>query len=160
MRPCLYPREAFGDSDVTERLLRLGRMTDMQKSSIRTSFLRKCQSRCLKYARDYMLCFLMYDMAMARALITTVQFAKKKNLTPDRVCDSYTYSETYWKHEIDIIQDLIRQFERRSRDPSETKLYALAQAGKPLHCPNVFITVTVNEWEFPFHSSIYARFKG
>ena len=67
MRPCLYPREAFGDSDVTERLLRLGRMTDMQKSSIRTSFLRKCQSRCLKYARDYMLCFLMYDIAMARA---------------------------------------------------------------------------------------------
>ena len=32
MRPCLYPREAFGDSDVTERLLRLGRMTDMRKS--------------------------------------------------------------------------------------------------------------------------------
>ena len=64
------------------------------------------------------------------------------------------------RHEIDIIQDLIRQFERRSRDPSETKLYALAQAGKPLHCPNVFITVTCNEWEFPFHSSIYARFKG
>ena len=107
-----------------------------------------------------MLCFLMYDIAMARALITTVQFAKKKNLTPDRVCDSYTYSETYWKHEIDIIQDLIRQCERRSRDPSDTKLYALAQAGKPLHCPNVFITVTVDEWKFPFHSSIAARFKG
>ena len=97
---------------------------------------------------------------MARALITTVQFAKKKNLTPDRVCDSYTYSETYWRHEIDIIQDLIRQFERRSRDPSDTKLYALAQAEKPLHCPNVFITVTVNEWDFPFHASITARFKG
>ena len=31
VRPCLYPREAFGDSDVTERLLRLGRMTGMQK---------------------------------------------------------------------------------------------------------------------------------
>ncbi len=67
-----------------------------------------------------MLCFLMYDIAMARALITTVQFAKKKNLTPDRVCDSYTYSETYWKHEIDIIQDLIRQFERRPLDPKAT----------------------------------------
>ena len=38
MRPCLYPREGFGDSDVTERLLRLGRMTDKQKSSPRTSF--------------------------------------------------------------------------------------------------------------------------
>ena len=96
-------------------------------------------------------------MAMARALITTVQLAKKKNLTPDRVCDSYTYSETYWRHEIDIIQDLIRQFERRSRDPNEAKLYALAKAGQPLHCPNVFITVTVNEWDFPFHSSIAAR---
>ncbi len=102
----------------------------------------------------------MYDIARARALITTVQFAKKKNLTPDRVCKSYTYSETYWRHEIDMIQDRIRQFERRSRDPSETKLYALAQAGKPLHCPNVFITVTMNEWDFPFHSSIAARFKG
>ena len=102
----------------------------------------------------------MYDMAMVRSLITNVQFAEKKNLTPDRVCDSYTYSETYWRHEIDIIQDLIRQLERRARDPSEHKLYALAQAGKPLHCPNVFITVTVNEWDFPFHSSIAARFKG
>ena len=100
----------------------------------------------------------MYDIAMARALITTVQFAKKKNLTPDRVCDSYTYSETYWRHEVDIIQDLIRQFERRSRDPKETKLYALALADKPLHCPNVFITVTVNEWDFPLHMSITARF--
>jgi len=57
MRPCLYPREGFGDSDVNERLLRLGRITETQKSSIRTSFLRKCQSRCLKYAQDYMLCF-------------------------------------------------------------------------------------------------------
>ena len=101
----------------------------------------------------------MYDMAMARHLITTVQFAKKNNLTPDRVCDSYTYSETYWRHEIDIIQDLIRQFERRSRDPREHKLYELAQADQPLHCPNAFITVTVNEWDFPFHSSITARFK-
>ena len=26
--------------------------------------------------------------------------------------------------------------------------------------PNVFITVTVNEWDFPFHSSIVARVKG
>ena len=72
----------------------------------------------------------MYDMAMPRALITTVQFAKKKNLTPDRVCDSYTYSETYWRHGIDKIQDLIRQFERRSRDSNEAKLYTLAQAGE------------------------------
>ena len=73
MRPCLYPREAFGDSDVSERLSRLGRMTEMQKSSIRTSLLRKRLSRCRKYARDCMLCFLMYDIAMARALITTVR---------------------------------------------------------------------------------------
>ena len=78
IRPTLYPREAYGDSDVTERLKRLGRMRDAQKSSVRTSFLKKCQSRNLAYARDYMLCFLMYDIAMARALITTVQFAKKK----------------------------------------------------------------------------------
>ena len=65
-------------------------------------------------------------MAMARVLIATVSFAKKKKLISDHVCDSYTYSETYWRHEIDIIQDLIRQFERRSRDPQDTKLYALA----------------------------------
>ena len=38
MRPCLYPREAFGDSDVTERLLRLSHIIDMQKSCIRTFF--------------------------------------------------------------------------------------------------------------------------
>ena len=59
-----------------------------------------------------------------------------------------------------MIQDLIRQFGRRSRDPEDTKLYALARIGKPLHCPNVFITLTVNEWDFPFHSSIAAHFKG
>ena len=87
----------------------------------------------------------MYDMAMARALITTVQFAKKKNMTPDRACDSYTFSETYWRHEIDIIHDLIRIFERRSRDPDDTKLYNLARIGKPLFYPNVSITITVNE---------------
>ena len=36
MRPCLYPRGAFGDTDVAERLPRLGRMAEMQQSSIRT----------------------------------------------------------------------------------------------------------------------------
>ena len=83
-------------------------------------------------------------------------------MTPDRVCDSYTFSESYWRHEIDIIQDVIRIFERRSRDPADTKLYQLARSGEnqALICPNVFITVTVNEWDFPFHSSISARFKG
>ena len=93
----------------------------------------------------------MYDIAMARALITTVQFAKKKNLTPDRVCDSYTFSEPYWRHEIDIIQDIIRIFERRSQDPADKKPYDLARSGEnmALHCPNVFITVTVNEWDSP-----------
>ena len=40
IRPTLYPREAYGDSDVTERLKRLGRMRDAQKSSVRTSFLK------------------------------------------------------------------------------------------------------------------------
>ena len=119
MRPYLYPREAFGDSDATERLLRLGRMTDKQKPSVRISCLRKCLSRCRRYASDYMLCFLMYDIAMARALITTVQFAKKSNLTPDRVCDSYCFSETDWRHEVDIVQDLIRVMDRRSRDPMD-----------------------------------------
>ena len=102
-------------------------------------FKNKCQSRNLAYARDYMLCFLMYDIAMARALITTVQFAKKKNLTPDRVCDSYTFSESYWRREIDIIQDVIRIFERRFRDPADEKLYQLARSGenKALIYPNV-----------------------
>ena len=38
IRPTLYPKEAYGDSDVAERLKRLGRMHDSQKSSIRTSF--------------------------------------------------------------------------------------------------------------------------
>ena len=41
----------------------------------------------------------------------------------------------------------------------DTKLYSLAKAGKPLHCPTVFITVTVNEWDVPFHSFISACFK-
>ena len=103
----------------------------------------------------------MYDIAMARALITTVQFAKKKNLTPDRVCDSYTFSETYWRHEIDIIQDLIRHSKDGLVILRTTKLYAFSrQVISRCICPNVFITVTVNEWEFPFHSSISARFKG
>ena len=57
IRPILYPREAYGDSDVTERLKRLGRMGDAQQSSIRTSCLKKCLSLTRAYARDYMLCF-------------------------------------------------------------------------------------------------------
>ena len=39
MRPCLLPGEGFGDTDVAERLLRIGRMTAMQQSSIRTTLL-------------------------------------------------------------------------------------------------------------------------
>ena len=95
---------------------------------------------------------------MARTLVTTVQFAKKNTLTPDRVCDSYCFSETYWRHEVDIVQDLIRIMDRRSRDPMDEKLFNLAAKGKPLIYPNVFITVTANELDFPFHSSISARF--
>ena len=63
MRPCPYPRESFDDSDVQERLLRLGRMPDMQKPSVRHLV-----------ANAYKLCFLMHDIAMARALLATVSF--------------------------------------------------------------------------------------
>ena len=70
------------------------------------------------------------------------------------------FSETYWRHEVDIVQDLIRIMDRRSRDPMDEKLFNLAAKNKALIYPNVFITVTVNEWDFPFHSSISVRFKG
>ena len=72
----------------------------------------------------------MYDIAMARALITTVQFAKNKKLNTDRVCDPYTFSESHCRHEIDIIQDTIRIFERRSQDPADKQLYDLARSGE------------------------------
>ena len=67
---------------------------------------------------------------------------------------------TYLRREIAIARGLIRQSERRHRDLRDTKLYALARAGKPLHRLDVFITIRASEWDFPFHESISARFKG
>ena len=74
-RPLLYPRSAFGDSDIRERLLELGHLLPAQLPAMRLSFLRKALSRCRAYAKDYLLQILIYDVAKARQLtaITNVK---------------------------------------------------------------------------------------
>ena len=113
-RPILYPYAAFGDSDVRRRLLgqHLGRS---QLPSLKRGFLRKCLSLRTAYATDVLLIFLLYDIYMARIIISMLTLAEKRGLPPETLADNTQYSDAYWAHEQDYLADAARQMSARVR---------------------------------------------
>jgi len=162
-RPILYPRQAYGDSDLRMRFE--GRLKDAQRPSAKGSYLRKCMSQCAAYATDFMLLFLISDVATARQTMSKISTAENRGLTPDVLADNKQNSESYWLHEQDILCDVVRQMALRCQDrENHRELWEfchdpLAREPRSLAYPNVFITVAPGEWIFPIHNPLFHRWK-
>ena len=79
--------------------------------------------------------------------MATLTIAEQRQLTGDVIGDNVSTSESYWRHEQDILCDVVRQ---RSVAPD---------GGIDRCYPNVFITVTAAEWRLLLHSPFFADYK-
>ena len=142
-RPLLYPHSAFVDTDLRDRLRALGLSTSKQHLSIRDSFLHKALSRCRACSEDFMLAFLLYDIHKAHQIVSVANVAEKKKLSAEAIADHYVGSESYWRHEQDILCDVVRI------------THALGLQHDALYCSNVFITITAAEDKVPLHDPFF-----
>ena len=135
-RPILYPRTAFGDTDVGERLRNIGLTTHKEKPSPKTSFARKRESRCISYSTDFMLLSLIHDITLARQISAAINIAKERKVSVESCTDHLQYFDSYWEHEREVLEDVVRQYGR----------------------PNLFITIAPAEWKYIL-PELLTRFK-
>ncbi|CAK0897525.1 unnamed protein product, partial [Prorocentrum cordatum] len=146
--PVLYPWEVYSDSDVRgwagdRKLMKRSQLPSMQKA-----FLRKVHSRCRTYGDAEAvpdLAFLLYDMATAQKISASLAVAEHRGITPDVVADNSSTSESYWRHEQDLLCDVVQQ---------HTLRYSRGFA-----FPNLFITIAPAEWKVLLHQPLFADWK-
>ena len=90
--------------------------------------------------------------------------AEERKLTPDVLMDNKSTSESFWRHEQDILCDVVRRMAERCEDEAkEPELYAYSHdsfyLGRSLAFPNLFITIAPGEWSFLLHNPLFADFK-
>ena len=94
--------------------------------------------------------------------MAVLTLAEQRSLPPDIMTDNQQESESYWRHEQDYLDDVVRQMSKRCDDrDGHPDLWAHCHVGKEqsLAYPNVFITVAPAEWMFPLHSHVLERYK-
>ena len=152
MYPLLYPWEIYSDSRVKLWARERQLVKESQLPSMKHSFLHKVQSRCIAYGECGSgegpsamadLSFLIYDMSTAQRTMAQLAMASQKGLTGDVIADNTSNSESYWRHEQDILCDVVRQVGLRR--------------GRGSAYPNLFITIAPAEWTFPLHSPLFAE---
>ena len=134
-RPWLYPTAAFSDTDLRPRLLGLGRITNKQKPSLKTSFARKLTSRCQSYQADFPLFALLHDIALARQVSGMVKAAEDKGIAPDEAASGAQNFSAFWALERAKLEDVCRQ----------------------RGMPNLFFTIAPAEWKFPLHEGMFGH---
>ena len=107
--PLLYPWARYGDTDIRTRLVGGGSGKESQHYSGKQSYIRKLLSRCKAYEQEVGLIFYLHDVFFARMLLSKMTVADNHGVTPDITADSSIQSESYWRHEQDIIADIVRQ---------------------------------------------------
>ena len=106
-----------------------------------------------------MLSFLIYDIAQARRTVSICQQAEKHKVSAEIISDHYVGSEAYWRHEQDILCDVVRIMRERHRDAvAYPQLSRLQLANNALFCPNVFITVAPGEDKVHLHEALLGRY--
>ncbi|CAK0882662.1 unnamed protein product, partial [Prorocentrum cordatum] len=146
--PVLYPWEVFSDSDVSSWAKDHELVKPSQQPTIKSNFLRKVRSRCRTHGDAEAvpdLAFLLYDMATAQRISASLAIAERQGITPDVVADNSSTSESYWRHEQDILCDVVRQ-------------HALLR-GVVKAPPNLFITIAPAEWKVFLHEPLFADWK-
>ncbi|CAE7839773.1 pif1 [Symbiodinium sp. CCMP2592] len=141
-RPWLYPLASLADTDYQERLVSLGWTTARNKPSIRTGFLRKLESRCVDYARDFPLQCLLYDICMAKTISSVQAIAEKQKVAPEQIASDMDGFDVYWQQQLRKMEDICRQEFEKSTS-METAL------------PSIFFTVAPAEWLFPLHNGMF-----
>ena len=136
-RPWLYPRAAFGDTDVKLRLQALGHLTDKHKPSTKASFARKLLSRCQSYQADFPLFALLHDICLARQISGLVKIAAERGIAPDEAASGMQNFSGFWDLERAKLEDMCRQ----------------------KGMPNLFFTVAPAEWAFPLHDGMFGSNK-
>ena len=183
-RPWLYPQSGFNDTDLRERLRELGLSGEKQQLSVRASFLRKALSRCKAYSEDFMLAFLIYDVAKAKQVVSICNVADRQGVTAEVISDHYVGSEAYWRHEQDILSDVVRIMRKRHYDDvnyPELRYLRLAQKArcrslrdarvarlhgqpvstgnaKAIYYPNIFVTIAPSEERVRKHTGMFAGY--
>lgn len=103
-RPWLYPRAAFGDSDLKTRLVSLGRIQKSQLPSLKASWMRKFLSRCVSYEEDFPLFCRLHDIALARQISSVVSIATKKEAAPEAMAAGMQNFDIFWKCEMEKLE--------------------------------------------------------
>ncbi len=59
--------------------------------------------------------FLLHDVHMAKSIMQKLAMAEQQNLTPDVLTKGMTNSEAYWRHEQDVLADVVRIMDKYCR---------------------------------------------
>ena len=103
-----------------------------------------------------MFAFLIYDIAKARQIVAICNVADRQKVSADIISDHYVGSESYWRHEQDILCDVVRIMkDRHDCNGSYPELVDLELQKKCLHYPNVFITIAPAEDRVHLHEAIF-----
>ena len=137
-RPWLYPREAFGDSDLYTRLVARGHVRPNQKPSLKAGFMRKVLSRCVSYEEDFALLCLLHDIAMAKQISGAVAMAARNNVAPEETTTHMQAFEGFWRKETEKLEDICRQHKTNARSG----------------LPNLFFTIAPAEWKFVLNAGM------
>ena len=141
-RPWLHPLASFGDSDISNRLVSLGRISVKSKPSLRASFMRKVLSRCTSYARDFQLQALIYDIGMARTISSVVAKSNSLKIAAEHLSSDMDHFDEYWHQQLNKMEDICRLEYEKYQDMTKA-------------LPSVFFTVAPAEWTFPLHDGMF-----
>ena len=132
-RPWLYPRAAFGDTDIKVRLgMYKRRLALNAQPNLKTSFFRKLTSRCVSYEEDFPLQCLIHDVSLARQLQGISTKAAELKMAPDALPKTQNFAN-FWMDEKEKLEDMCRQHG---------------------DMPNLFFTVAPAEWKYPTHCAM------
>ena len=97
-----------------------------------------------------------YDLAKAKQILSICNVAEKQELSAEVTNDHYVGSEAYWRHEQDILADMVRIMrDRHQPEAGYPELVDLSLEHEVLYCPNVFITIAPGEEKVTKYRSFF-----
>ena len=108
-----------------------------------------------------MLGFLIYDVAKAKQVVSICNVAERKHISAEVVSDHYVGSESYWRHEQDVLCDVARIMKGRHRAAYADDYPGIAAMDlmhRKLYYPNVFITIAPAEERVRRHDAMFGAY--
>ena len=105
-----------------------------QKPRLVSGIQKKLESRCLDYARDFLLHCYWHDLLLAKKLTALVSMADRHKVAPDMLADDLQQFSGFWAHQQTKLEDVVRR----------KRMF-----------PNLFFTIAPAEWTFPLHAEVF-----